>query len=1645
MVAALPTSAARLLAAAKITVAKVTTPAQAPVVSTKLTPAIVIAKAVAAAPVVQPKTATVVTSTGVVKTIPIQTQNVLDKIAAMEASTVKTSVSQPITTVTVATKTVEPTKSVLPLISGSFGLPSVSDIVSGATKTQTKTPVAETIKVETKSATTLFGLPGIKLVAEAKSGEIPKGFIKDVVTGTLIKQPVWTEEEKLDVNLKAGLPVNAATYIKVKEEALEKSKQTISDYKKGLQTQNKEQVTNFISGIKNIAETNKVLKESSPGSTFTVDNGPSGKVYTKEELLKANQKDSINLRMGMSKYVASSAVSSSKLNLEEKKITEAQKGLTLLSESIPDKKYTEIKQTGSGLTTSVDYSKWAKEELYKEGATPKNLLQAGSVAVTQAFNTEVWWAGITKGGAGMSEQIAKTEYGMAKDTTSSPLVKWVQLQAPAYENVILPLATGGVFKYISAGSKIAKAGTLTGAAYKYFVKPAQVGLMVTGSAVIGADIGYTAAKAPETLGPKMLGLGTQIGMIGVGASSDWGIGESKIIKGVDVKASNLLTKAKSVLPEEFKVKYESLMDKAQVREQMKLESLRYGEKGTVGKAISSVKGSLSSFVEPLKGFKIESEIGKGKSVSQAPTSGTERPVNWYENIGEYEEIKATKAQTTELASENRFMYKTPKLTINPDIKFGPSDIQAMRLELQKGGQKELVREPTYKSTTSEYQKGTGRPKQDTIYASRSGKQTIEIKPSEMVGSDIQKIRAEIKSGTPNELVNIKRYSDTSLTRGKDVSQFKYEIKPKTSELGTVMSSEEISTARAELNKGYSSQAPTRESQKMFPEAKTVKTSRYHTLKDVVAKGEDLKKFGIEEATRPGESFEKTPFKSENIKLNEKTGEYETTTEKQDWLGKSSGEAKAIDIQVKSERLEFPGVKKYNPTTKEYESVDWLGKSSKETTYPIDTRQKIDVKPKHVEIDTKTGEYKYTDKPQGWLEKSSGKAKAIDTRPKFDSSFANKVYDTSKQKWVSKQEYVLEKQKVSQNENVKRLTEEQNRVQQISEKQAMKQISKKFSPEELTQAISGKQISLQLVKKMPILEQVGRKVAVTKQGQKELIKEKIADIKAKEAIKRLGISTSDKVSFEQYQKQSSSLVEPVKVVTKAKKTPVRPREITTRDSSPFYKYQKSKGIEYTLEGRKSIFEGKKPVQKPGLSTTDSSSFAKYQKSKGTTLEKALKKSEFEKTIGEKALSTSDTASYDRWLEQQRKIEKLASAKELAKQKESQIKKTEEPKQRQFLRAEMKTIEGVPIKSEYYAGIKRKFKLSDVVKQSEKVIGETQTQRGGQQTIMEKPKTITEKVQQQIQEQRTKSISEKQKFIETKQKLANVESKARSIDERWTKSKVEKALSDLRKSAVKRLTTKMTTVKQAAGIREFIRWIDSKLGEVRDVSSKKASLVKQISNLKEIKSDVEKQIQQGLSDEDVKKLPVVISVIDKKIDEAQRQIDIIETKQDKIKRDVQDTARIPMAIQIQVPEVVQDQAQAQVQIQRQASVSETQPMLIQKQIQLQTPIQDKIQITGQRFAPPIRPVFRIPEEPAAPRKPREIPPEEPPYKKPRFFYLPQPEMTQVTHEKPKIFSDKTGYRQRSFRLNAPEPGSMLIPARKMQAKLYNSRTTNKGFVR
>jgi hypothetical protein len=202
-------------------------------------------------------------------------------------------------------------------------------------------------------------------------------------------------------------------------------------------------------------------------------------------------------------------------------------------QATPVKEYTETKVEGFNLFgipliygvkkityTPQEYAikqEWEKQqtELGPINAKIKQL----SFGYLELFDPNMWIA---------ASQGKEEQYMQARDIAftkniqeGKPWEAWAGLQVPAYENVIIPLATGRIFKYIGLGEMAAKVGGYAEKAYKYFVNPTQKIIQYgVVPATIGTDIGLTAAKTGGFTSKEVLGkigtLGWQFGLMGVG-------------------------------------------------------------------------------------------------------------------------------------------------------------------------------------------------------------------------------------------------------------------------------------------------------------------------------------------------------------------------------------------------------------------------------------------------------------------------------------------------------------------------------------------------------------------------------------------------------------------------------------------------------------------------------------------------------------------------------------------------------------------------------------------------------------------------------------------------------------------------------------------------------------------------------------------------------------------------------------------------------------------------------------------------------------------------------------------------------------------------------------------------------------------------
>jgi hypothetical protein len=202
-------------------------------------------------------------------------------------------------------------------------------------------------------------------------------------------------------------------------------------------------------------------------------------------------------------------------------------------QATPVKEYTETKVEGFNLfglpliygVKKITYTpqEYAIKQEWEQQQTELGPINAKikqlSFGYLELFDPNMWIAA----SQGKEEQYMQArDIAFTKNIQEGKILEaWAGLQAPAYENVIIPLATGRIFKYIGLGEMAAKVGGYAEKAYKYFVNPTQKIIQYgVVPATIGTDIGLTAAKTGGFTSKEVLGkigtLGWQFGLMGVG-------------------------------------------------------------------------------------------------------------------------------------------------------------------------------------------------------------------------------------------------------------------------------------------------------------------------------------------------------------------------------------------------------------------------------------------------------------------------------------------------------------------------------------------------------------------------------------------------------------------------------------------------------------------------------------------------------------------------------------------------------------------------------------------------------------------------------------------------------------------------------------------------------------------------------------------------------------------------------------------------------------------------------------------------------------------------------------------------------------------------------------------------------------------------
>jgi len=184
-------------------------------------------------------------------------------------------------------------------------------------------------------------------------------------------------------------------------------------------------------------------------------------------------------------------------------------------------------------------------EQYEKQTPAQRGVRYGSIGLLSLFRIETWIARYSTPGMGgvikQAEETLRWEYQISKE--DDPFRKWIAVQRPAYEHVIIPFIAGAgigaAFKGIGLAAETAT-GTTSKVLHQFATKAPYVFGGVISTAV-GADIGLTAARqatgdpykdwtSKETLS-KIFGYGVMFTSAGIGAH--W-------VRGVHISESQLM-------------------------------------------------------------------------------------------------------------------------------------------------------------------------------------------------------------------------------------------------------------------------------------------------------------------------------------------------------------------------------------------------------------------------------------------------------------------------------------------------------------------------------------------------------------------------------------------------------------------------------------------------------------------------------------------------------------------------------------------------------------------------------------------------------------------------------------------------------------------------------------------------------------------------------------------------------------------------------------------------------------------------------------------------------------------------------------------------------------------------------------------------
>lgn len=112
-----------------------------------------------------------------------------------------------------------------------------------------------------------------------------------------------------------------------------------------------------------------------------------------------------------------------------------------------------------------------------------------------------------------STQVAEWEYTIKQEP--NPIMKWIKVQIPTYEYIILPVVGGAAFKLIDVAG-VTATGTLAGTTISGLKNVTQFGLIPV---AMGTELGMTAAQTGLTSKETVKSVFTNIYMLGVGIES----------------------------------------------------------------------------------------------------------------------------------------------------------------------------------------------------------------------------------------------------------------------------------------------------------------------------------------------------------------------------------------------------------------------------------------------------------------------------------------------------------------------------------------------------------------------------------------------------------------------------------------------------------------------------------------------------------------------------------------------------------------------------------------------------------------------------------------------------------------------------------------------------------------------------------------------------------------------------------------------------------------------------------------------------------------------------------------------------------------------------------------------------------------------